>query len=327
MADSKLKSYALVFVIGLAAILLAAWVTSLVEHPTIPAPDKGRAITTAEGFTKQVDFPNVALKAQAAVVYDSTTGEILFEKNGNVQLPLASLTKIMTAYVASAALPKGATVEITKESLSTEGDSGFKRGEEWHLKDLLNAVLVESSNDGAAAVASVAGAFTESTSTAQINFLKENGMGHFVELMNERARALGLGETYFLNPTGLDQSEAVSGGYGSARDVALLFDKAVRSFPDVFEATRYSFVTIESLENATHKAKNTNTEIGSIPAVVASKTGFTDLAGGNLAVMFEAGPMRPVVVVVLGSTKEGRFEDTAALAEATLRYINISSGE
>ncbi len=69
------------------------------------------------------------------------------------------------------------------------------------------------------------------------------------------------------------------------------------------------------------RAFNTNEALGEIPGLLMGKTGFTDLAGGNLAVVFEAGPARPIVVVVLGSTREGRFADMRILVETTLRAL------
>ena len=71
-----------------------------------------------------------------------------------------------------------------------------------------------------------------------------------------------------------------------------------------------------------HTATNTNEVVGSIPGLIASKTGFTDLAGGNLVVAFDAGINRPVIISVLGATKDGRFTDMEMLVNASLRALN-----
>lgn len=311
-----LQTYISALIIGLLVLFAATIAGFLTRADSMPAPDENNFITTSEGVVKRVDFPNVTLLAGAAIVLDETTGEILFEKNADVQLPLASLTKIMTVLVASELAPDNVVVSISGDALKTEGENGFTEGERWRFEDLLEAMLVKSSNDSAAAIASVAGAFAP-VGTSSADTLEER----FIERMNERAKELRLSATYFLNPTGLDTNEAVSGGYGSARDTALLFGKAVRRAPMAFEATREESVTLHSLDDAKYTFDNTNTEVKGLPGIIASKTGFTDLAGGNLAVMFEAGPVHPITIIVLGSTKEGRFEDAKKLSEATLRFL------
>ena len=138
--------------------------------------------------------------------------------------------------------------------------------------------------------------------------------------MNAKARKLGLAQTYYLNATGLDGSEQVSGGYGSARDVAFLLAYIIKNAPHAISATRYSSVAVVSSQ-ASYTAKNTNSSLPQIPGLIASKTGFTTLAGGNLAVVFDAGFNHPIAVVVLGSTREGRFRDVQKLVAASFEAI------
>jgi D-alanyl-D-alanine carboxypeptidase len=121
-----------------------------------------------------------------------------------------------------------------------------------------------------------------------------------------------------LNGTGLDESTAVSGGYGSATDVAKLAGAVLERARPIAEATTKPYVTVTSLAGNTFFFKNTNPVVGRIPGLMLSKTGFTDLAGGNLAIVFDASVNHPVAVVVMGSSIEGRFKDTEALIEATL---------
>jgi D-alanyl-D-alanine carboxypeptidase (penicillin-binding protein 5/6) len=139
--------------------------------------------------------------------------------------------------------------------------------------------------------------------------------------MNAKANALGLKEMFFLNPTGLDTTSYLSGGYGSAHDMARLFSYALKQAPDVFEATASDHATFFSEDGTAHYAENTNEIVDRIPWLLASKTGFTDLAGGNLVVAFDAGLSRPVVLVVLGSTQEGRFSDVEKLIKATFAFF------
>jgi D-alanyl-D-alanine carboxypeptidase (penicillin-binding protein 5/6) len=169
---------------------------------------------------------------------------------------------------------------------------------------------MSSSNDGAFALASAAG-----------NVLKPNSGAHsFVEAMNIRAEEIGLHETYFRNPTGLDISETEAGAYGSARDMAFLMEYIVKNEPDILTFTREDVARVYSKTGGFHDAENTNDYIDEIPGLIGSKTGYTDLAGGNLVVAFDAGLNRPIVVVVLGSSQEDRFTDVMELVNAAKEY-------
>ena len=197
-------------------------------------------------------------------------------------------------------------------------------GEKWRARDLLDFTLLVSSNDGAASLAAAAGLVfsgsgqnTESTITDVAT--REND---FVGKMNEKARSLGLVQTYFLNETGLDLQSQVSGAYGSARDVANLLAYAVEKYPDLFEATRQPTLKVSPLDGKSREAKNTNEAVLKIPGLIASKTGYTDLAGGNLAVLFDAGLGHPIAIVVLGSSEQGRFADVEKLSFAAITFLN-----
>lgn len=260
-------------------------------------------------------FANLSLSARAVYVLDAKTGKKIFSINGDAQLPLASLTKIMMAVTAMSLVPENAVVTIRPDFLKTEGNSGLYSNEKWRLKDLLDLTLVESSNDGASAIASVAGAFISPNTTPEIS------RGEFVAAMNKNAQELHLEQTYFLNPTGLDENTDVSGGYGSAKDIAVLFSYAETKYPELFSATTHSTRQFNSLSDLKHAVKNTNIFVDKIPSLLGSKTGYTDLAGGNLVISFDAGIAHPIVVSVLGSTEQGRFDDTEKLVWATLDYL------
>jgi serine-type D-Ala-D-Ala carboxypeptidase (penicillin-binding protein 5/6) len=209
-------------------------------------------------------FDNLNLEAKAVLVFDLVSQKPIFEFNSSTQLPLASLTKIMTVVVAE----ETKTKDISK---------------------LVNTALMQSSNQAASALAST--------------------NNNFIDLMNKKADYLGLNQTYFLNETGLDVSGQTAGAYGSASDVAKLIVYALKNNPDLFEAT------------LTDSYLNTNPFATTTTLLIASKTGLTDLAGGNLAIVFDAGFNHPVVSVVLGSSEKGRFADTQKLIEATFKYL------
>lgn len=243
-------------------------------------------------------FNAITVEAEAIYVYDIVKDEVLYSRNEEKQLPLASITKLMTAVIAREYLSDNLVVSITQEAIMEEGDSGFTAGEKWKINDLIDFTLLTSSNDGAHAIATVSESFS------------------FIEKMNEKAKIINLNQTYFSNESGLDASINSGGAYGSARDVALLVEYILRNHIDLIESTRNDELAINS-----HMAKNTNKYTGDIPGLIGSKTGFTDLAGGNLVIAFDAGINRPIIISVLGSTFEDRFNDVDKLAAASLKYI------
>jgi len=138
---------------------------------------------------------------------------------------------------------------------------------------------------------------------------------NIVDAMNRTATRLGLTQTYFLNPTGLDLNPETSGAYGSARDVATLVSSFLKEHSNFFEATAKERVNIKVGERM-HSATSTAAPLLSIPGFIGAKTGFTDLAGGNLVAAFDISLGHPIVIVVLGSTREGRFKDVQTLITA-----------
>lgn len=273
-------------------------------------PTENAQIVTAPAPVAPVDGPDayasVSLEGKAAIVYDLTTGETLYERNSRSQLPLASLTKLLTVFAAAGALEPRTTVTITENALAAEGESGFTAGESFAFNDLARLTLVSSSNDGAAAIA-------ETTATKQALSGKN--------MLAGAAAAAGLSQTYALNGTGLDETTSVSGGYGSAYDVATLAGALLKKAPEIAHASVEPNISIRSLEGVNHSLPNTNPDVVRIPNILLSKTGFTDLAGGNLAVVYDAGIGHPVAVVVLGSSREGRFRDVERLIARTQNHF------
>jgi D-alanyl-D-alanine carboxypeptidase (penicillin-binding protein 5/6) len=254
-------------------------------------------------------FASTTIQAAAAYVYDINAQKVLFAKNADEPLPLASITKLMTMITAMQSAPTSTVVTITPSSLATDGDSGLYDQEKWTLQKLLSFTLVVSSNDGAAAVAEALGDHPASDAPAAADQSRED----FVSSMNANALKLGLSESRFYNESGLDISTTQAGAYGSAKDVEKLLTYALATYPDIVDLTSQPGITETSLSNITHTGQNTDVLTSQIPGMVAGKTGYTDLAGGNLAVIVNVVPDNPVAVVVLGSTYDGRFSDVAAL--------------
>ncbi len=258
-------------------------------------------------------FSSVSIEAKSAYVLDVSTDKVLFEKEPELQWPLASLAKLMVVFTASKLIPDYMLVRITADDVGEEGDTGLFPGEEWNIKKLIDYSLVVSSNDGIRAIAGIAGAELALSSTTSPEVL-------FIERMNESAREIGLSETYFLNQSGLDVSGTLSGGYSSAKDMAMLMQKILKTNYHMIEATSFSKINIGS-KNKIHDAVNTNKALEKIPNVLASKTGYTQLSGGNVVLAFNAGLDHPIIISILGSSYEGRFKDLNAIVKATLQYF------
>lgn len=302
-----------VFIAGIvllgAFVLRAPHLLTSVEKPKITTPE-----------VKANPFNDITLEAKAAFVYDVYENKVYFNKNAEAQLPLASLTKLITAVTALELVPDYTTVTINKESLKKDGDSGLFPNEQFSLGKLVELTLISSSNDGASAVAAAVGAIEEGRSSQTESDYAQNEKT-FVRKMNAKVQALGLKQTFVLNPTGLDTDTTTGGAYGSAHDIATLFNYILKNHPEMITPTTNAATAIKSLDEKSHKIKNTNTDIQKIPELLGSKTGFTDLAGGNLVIAFDAGFNHPIIVSVLGSSEKGRFDDVRTLVFTTLSYL------
>jgi serine-type D-Ala-D-Ala carboxypeptidase (penicillin-binding protein 5/6) len=266
-------------------------------------------------------FADLNLEAKSVIVFDVVNHQEIFSKNPDESLPLASLTKILTAVVFSRKLKDNQMVRINEKYLYPEGDSGLVAGDEWKASDLRDFTLLTSSNDGACALAAITEKQNTSDYSSSTQASKET---EFVTEMNKTALSLGLTNSKFFNAHGLDQEKNLGGAYGSARDMATLFEYVLKNYPDILEATRYKNLEFSSSEK-TYEAENTNVYVNKIPNLIASKTGYTDLAGGNLIIAFDAGLNRPIIISVLGSTQEGRFTDTLKLVAATKKQLTNSN--
>lgn len=294
---------------------------------TYPSTNEHRKNDSGEIAKIKESFPAVDIIAKAAYVWDIENQKVIYAKNEKGQLPLASLTKVMTALIALNESGGSAKIKITSNSIMQEDDNGLVNEEKWNLKDLIDFSLITSSNDGIYAVASAIESHKPSSTTMETageqenEFSVESAHENFIDLMNKKAKDISLERTFYLNETGLDSSDGESGGYGSAEDMAKLFAYIIKNKPEVLEATAYNEIKLASLDGTSHTAKNTNEIVEAIPNLIASKTGYTDLSGGNLIVAFDFGLMKPIIISILGSTKDGRFEDARKLIDAIINYL------
>ncbi len=307
-------------------ILIAATVLSLmIISPRIinkiigGADEQSDLLASMENSDKSPVFDKIEIEAKAAYVFDILSEKPIFELNSDAQLPLASFIKIMNSIIAKENIPSETIITILKEDLDRDGDDGLFLNERWALSKLIDLEMAKSSNDASHAIArSVEQTFSESNFKDIPDFSGE--FPKFLYLMNKKAKEIGMEQTYFLNETGLDISKDVSGAYGSTSDVAKMARYAMEHYPEIFESTVYDKIIIDSLDYK-HEVLNTNQYVGKMIRILGSKTGYTELAGGNLITIFDAGYGRPFIAVVMGSSFEGRFSDMQKLITATYEYL------
>lgn len=298
-------------VIYIAGLISFTIIAALAEPQTdrdvgLRLPDSYKTAQEESGqpplFFKREAFNNLDVSARAYIVYDIVDKRIITSKNEKDPLPLASLTKVMTALTALSMAPPETLVSIDERAKQNGYyDLGLQENQNWRLDELLKYALTFSSNDGMYAIAN------------------HFGRQEFVSRMNSYAKTVG--QTFaFTDPAGLDSTTTL-GGLGSAYDVAVMMAEARKKFPNILDATTHQRATVMTEQGAIRGIPNTNQDVANILGIEASKTGFTDLAGGNLALITDISLGRPVAIVILGSTRDGRFKDAETIYHALLKSL------
>lgn len=236
-------------------------------------------------------FAELGLSAASAVLIDASSGRIIYEKDANSRRPMASTTKIMTALVALESGNTDRTVTVPAEACGVEGSSIYlAAGDKVTLKDLIWAVMLESANDAATAVAIEVGGSVEG----------------FADMMNSRAAELGLSGTHFTNPHGLDDEEH----YTTASDLAKLAATALENeqFREIASTYRHTITVGEKSRYLLNHNKMLKLYEGSIGV----KTGYTKHCGRCLVSSAERDGVR-LVAVTLNAPDDWR--DHAAMLD------------
>lgn len=225
-----------------------------------------------------------SFKARAAIVADGATGDVLLERNADRRVAIASITKIMTALLTLENMRPNERVVVSGPAPSVgESTIDLTVGERIGVRDLLAAALVQSANDAAYALAAHVG---------------DGSVRRFVRMMNERAAELGLDDTHFVRPDGLD----VRGHYSSARDVLTLTREAMK-LPRFRQLVRQGGGEIAGGRSL--YAWNDLLRTRSYPGIVGVKTGHTDAAGWSQVAAARRNGIT-VYAIVLGSPSRGR---------------------
>jgi D-alanyl-D-alanine endopeptidase (penicillin-binding protein 7) len=232
------------------------------------------------------------VRAEAAIIFNPENGRVLWSENAHDQRSIASITKVMTALVFLEDDPDlTQTVTVAREDTWRASTTHLRTNEKLSLRDVLNVTLVASDNAGARVLARVSHGGTEA----------------FVERMNEKAVELGLDDTHFADPSGLDPDD-VSSAYDLSRLIAFAgHDTRIAS---IMQQEEYQFSTNRRRLVLVH---NTNKLVGQLD-VVSGKTGFISKAGYCLATLLKLPEGPDVAVVVLGAYSNlGRFWETRHL--------------
>ena len=283
----------------------------LLMNLTVPAIAAGydeptqevAAVTTAPVGTARITMPSFDVPARAALLMSLDTGEVLYEKNSEQQMPIASITKVMTLLLTFDAIASGKialtdNVPISAHSFSMGGSQVWlEPGEIFTLDEMIKAICLPSANDAAVAVAEYVG----------------GSEPVFAEMMNQKAKELGMEQSCFKNACGLDTEGHIS----TAKDVALMSRELLTKHPTI---TNYTTIYMDSLRDGQTELLNTNKLLKRYGGITGLKTGTTSGAG----VCITASAVREgtgFIAVVLGSGNGAeRFE--AAITQLDYGFAN-----
>lgn len=235
--------------------------------------------------------------AKSVLLMEQSTGNVLYEKNADEQLPIASVTKIMTMLLICEAIDGGKItmedmVPVSEKAMSMGGSTMFlDAGEELSVYEMLKGIAVASANDGCVAMGEYLSGSTEA----------------FVAEMNKRASELGMSGTNFLNTNGLDED----GHCSTARDVALMSRELLRH-EEIFQFTT---IWTDKMHNGQYDLANTNKLIRFYPGANGLKTGSTSKAKCCISAAAKRDDMQLIAVVLGAETSNDRFSDARALLD------------
>ena len=256
------------------------------------------------------------LYAQSAVLMDADTGRILFEKNGENEMPMASTTKIMTLLVTllNADLEEEVAVSAYAASMP-DVQLNIREGERYRLRDLCYSLMLESHNDSAVAIAEHVGGSVEG----------------FAAMMNRKARELGCYHTYFITPNGLDAQDANGVHSTTAADLAKIMRCCMQNedFLTITREPSWSFADLDGTRSFT--VNNKNAFLNMMEGALTGKTGFTNGAGYCYVGALERDGKRLIAVVLAcgwPNHKTWKWSDTRKLMEYGLEnYHRETVGE
>ena len=242
--------------------------------------------------------PDLTLNCRAVCLIDQDTGTVLYEKNADQQMPIASITKVMTLLLTFEAIHDGrltldTLVPVSEHAYHMGGSQiWLEPGEQFTLDEMIKAICVSSANDAAVAVAELVGG-------------SEQG---FVQMMNDRAAELGMTNTTFHNACGLD----TEGHLSTARDVAIMSRQILTTCPEVLH---YTGIWTDTLRGGATQLVNTNKMLRRYNGITGLKTGTTSGAGVCISASATRDGLNLIAVVLGAPSSKDRFEAAATLLD------------
>ena len=260
--------------------------------------DLSAAYETTDLFRENVAVPRT--RAVSVLVEDARTGEVLYEKNADAQRAAASTQKLLTALIVAEEgyLDQRVTVQ-TVDTLAEPVRLNIKPGDTYQRIDLLRALLVKSPNDVARCLA------RDNAGSIEL----------FAQKMNAKARALGATHSNFVNPNGLPMPDQ----YSTARDLSIIA-RAAYANPTIRSIVCLPQLVFRYANGRTRQLENTNKVLKRLPYCNGMKTGYTE-AAGHCLIASGTIPGRDIIVVVLGDSKAGVWQDASALLSWGLRRM------
>lgn len=261
------------------------------------------------------NITDLGLKSKSAILMEASTGDILYEQNSDEKLPPASITKIMTLLLIYEAERAGKIkwddkVTVSQHAASMGGSQVFlEEGETQTAADMTKCIAIASANDAAVAIAEYIGG-------------SEDG---FVELMNSRAKELGMDNTEFKNACGLD----TEGHITTAKDIALMSKELIKNFPDI---TKYTTTWQDTINHTTRKGTtefgltNTNKLIRWYDGATGLKTGSTGNAKYCLSATADKNGMELIAVIMAAPDNKSRFSEAIKLLDYGYANYAVVSG-
>ena len=279
----------------------------LLVHPVLADDEEFESLldfsTVTSNTTNNIAEPSI--NSRAAIVYERSSGIVLYSKNENEKRKMASTTKIMTAIVVIENSNLNDIITISQKAASTGGSRlGLHTGDKISIENLLYGLLLCSGNDAAVALAESVG----------------NSIDGFANLMNQKSTELGLHSTHFVTPHGLDDDNH----YTTAYELAIITNYALNNKTFCkFVSTKNHTITIN---NSPKNLSNTNELLGNLEGVYGVKTGFTNGANRCLVTSVKRNNMDLICIVLGADTKKDRTRDSIALIEysfKTFKTIDI----
>ena len=242
--------------------------------------------------------PDLTLNCRAVCLIDQDTGTVLYEKNADQQMPIASITKVMTLLLTFEAIHDGrltldTLVPVSEHAYHMGGSQiWLEPGEQFTLDEMIKAICVSSANDAAVAVAELVGG-------------SEQG---FVQMMNDRAAELGMTNTTFHNACGLD----TEGHLSTARDVAIMSRQILTTCPEVLH---YTGIWTDTLRGGATHLVNTNKLLRRYNGITGLKTGTTGGAGVCISASATRDGLNLIAVVLGAPSSKDRFEAATTLLD------------